>query len=149
MICSVLEAAQQISDKTRTTKGFELRDIVLGRAIVVPSGDIGISVSLHIKPRKAGTRATESFWYEFTIFSEPKDQDCIEHCSGLIRIEYTPNTNVADPESEAEAKALQEEYGRYERSCTKAINPTQFYETWKACGMQWGKSKCLVSTLLS
>ncbi|KAL9112623.1 MAG: hypothetical protein Q9227_003194 [Pyrenula ochraceoflavens] len=138
MICSVLEAARQMADKNRMVKGFELRDILVGRAIVVPSGDAGISVALHMKPRKAGTRATESFWHEFTIFSEPKDADMIEHCSGLLRIEYSPDNKEADVEGPAESQALLQEYESYERLCSKAINPTQFYESWKACGMQWG-----------
>ncbi|KAI3336843.1 putative polyketide synthase [Xylariaceae sp. AK1471] len=140
MLCAVLEAARQLANKTKKVQGFELRDILLGRAIAIPSGETGISTVLHIKPRKAGTRATESFWYEFTIYSEPKCQEIVEHCSGLLRIQYSPQTSNDEMNAEdtAECESMREEYAKYLLICKKYIKPERFYDAWRSRGLEWG-----------
>ncbi|TGJ82080.1 hypothetical protein E0Z10_g6692 [Xylaria hypoxylon] len=146
MLCAVLEAAWQISDKVKKVQGFELRDILIGHAIAVPSGEAGISTVLHIKPRKAGTRAVDSFWYEFTLYSEPKGQDTVEHCSGLLRIQYYLQTSddEMDAEDIAECEVMREKYAKYLLICKKSIKPEHFYDGWRACGLEWGPQfQCL------
>lgn len=144
MVCAVLEAARQLVDKTQKVEGFELRDILIGQAIAVPPGDTGISTILHVKPRKAGTRSRESFWYEFELFSEPKIQEIISHCSGLLRIQYASETSDTGidagdaAEDAAECENMREEYAKYSLVCRKATKSEHFYGAWRSCGLEWG-----------
>jgi acyl transferase domain-containing protein len=139
MLCAVIEAAQQVAKTTEMIQGFEFRDILIHRALAIPSGEGGISTALQVKPRKAGTRAKESFWYEFAFYSEPKDQRVIEHCSGLLQIQYKTIEKEVDAEAIAESNIMKMEHAKYQLICKKCVNPRQFYETWRSNGLQWGK----------
>ncbi|KAI1124687.1 putative polyketide synthase [Nemania abortiva] len=140
MLCAVLEAAQQLADKEREVQGFELRDILIGDAVIIPSGEVGISTALHIKPRKSGTRAREPFWYEFTFYSESGDQEVLEHCSGLLWVQYSPQTGdeELDAENVAECEAMRKEYVKHLPTCKKSIKPERFYDAWRSYGLGWG-----------
>ncbi|KAJ8122817.1 hypothetical protein ONZ43_g1083 [Nemania bipapillata] len=143
ILCAVLEAGQQLADKTKKVQGFELRDILVGDAIDIPPGDTGISTGLHMKHRKVGTRSRESFWYEFTFYSELKDQEVVERCSGLLRIQYTQQTSEAEMDTEdaediAECERMRKEYAKYLLICKKSIKPERFYDAWRSCGLEWG-----------
>ncbi|KAI0415269.1 putative polyketide synthase [Xylaria grammica] len=140
ILCAVLEAARQVSDKDQKAKGFELRDVLVSRAVVVPSGETGISTLLHMKPRKSRAGGSYSVWYEFTFYSQPEGEDVVEHCSGLLRIEYSPQTsdNETNVEEAAECKSMRDEYTRYFHTCKRIVKPEHFYDAWRACGLEWG-----------
>ncbi|KAJ8131128.1 hypothetical protein O1611_g2501 [Lasiodiplodia mahajangana] len=141
MLCAVLEAAQQLAHnrarKASKIQGFELRDVLIGDTISVPSGETGVSTALHIKPRKAGTRSRDSFWYEFTFYSEQKDKDIVEHCSGLLQIQYSPDDEM-DLEDIAECQNMREVYEKNLPGCKKSMKPERFYDAWRSCGLEWG-----------
>ncbi|KAI8627782.1 putative polyketide synthase [Xylariaceae sp. FL1651] len=140
ILCAVLEAARQLADKTRKIQGFEIRDTLVGPAIAIPPGDHGVSTVLHVKPRKAGTRARDSFWYEFTFYSESSSQAIVEHCSGLLRISYSSEKgdNEMDLEDIVECENMREAYAKYLLICNKSTNPEHFYQAWRSCGLEWG-----------
>ncbi|KAI0451648.1 putative polyketide synthase [Xylaria acuta] len=140
MLCAVLEAARQFADNTQNIQGFELRDVLVSRDITIPPGETGVSTVLHIRPRKVGTKASESFWYDFALYSEPRVQEIVEHCSGLLRIQYIPQTsdNEMDAEDIAECENMKEEYANYLPICKKTIKPEHFYDAWRSCGLEWG-----------
>lgn len=138
MLCAALEAAQQLADNDKKVLGYEFRDILIGRALLVPSNEGGIATVLHVKKRKAGPRASETFWHEFTFYSEPKDQDIVEHCSGFFRVEYAPKSGEPDAEKMAECEGMKAEFSKNQEICKKHIRPERFYEAWAPAGMQWG-----------
>ncbi|KAL9078526.1 MAG: hypothetical protein Q9157_002549 [Trypethelium eluteriae] len=140
MLCAVLEAAQQLAEENKKLKGFEFRDIIIGHALVIPSNDEGISMELHMKPRKAGLKITDSSWWEFTIYSHPKGGEYVEHCSGLMQIQYEAKPSELEIIEEAiqEWKAYQQEYAECQSVCTDAIKPEDFYATWDARGLNYG-----------
>lgn len=138
MLCAVLEAAQQLADSDKKVLGYEFRDILIGRALLVPTGEGGIATVLHVKRRKAGGRAAETFWHEFTFYSEPKDQEIVEHCSGFFRMEYAPKSYEPDVEKIAECEGMKAEFAKNKELCKKNIKPERFYENWAPAGMQWG-----------
>ena len=111
MLCAVLEAGQQLAEANKTLKAFEFRDVIIGHALIIPSNDEGVSMELHMKPRKAGTKSTDAPWWEFTIYSLPKRGEYIEHCSGLMQIQYESNPNELESTKEAvrEWEAYQQE----------------------------------------
>lgn len=139
MLCAVLEGGRLLADKSANVEGYELRDVVIGRALVVPTTERGIATALHMKKRRVGTKANEAFWYEFTLYSEPLDQEPVEHCSGLLQIQYK-NQEELDPEVAASCQLLKEHHLRLQGRCTKAVKPERFYEDWTDLGIQWGKS---------
>ena len=141
MFCAVLEGCKQLAATNKVVEGFELRDIIIGHALVVHPDDVGVAFNLHIRPRKIGTKGTDASWLEFTLYSQPKDLDHIEHCSGLIQIQYKPQDGNLAPHSEAtrEWESCREEYARYQQECTNFEGKEEFYAKWASRGMQYGK----------
>ena len=142
MLCAVLEAGQQLAEANKTLKAFEFRDVIIGHALIIPSNDEGVSMELHMKPRKAGTKSTDAPWWEFTIYSLPKRGEYIEHCSGLMQIQYESNPNELESTKEAvrEWEAYQQEYAECQRVCKDPVKPTDFYAKWDARGLNYGKA---------
>ena len=140
MLCAVLEASKQLASEDKTVKGFEFRDIIIGRALIVPSDDHGVSMTLHIRPRKIGTKGTDASWMEFTVYSQSKDSEHIEHCSGLIQTQYEARTEVSDSEDEEirEWHGCKDEYLRCQKACTDTVNMEEFYSDLASRGMQYG-----------
>ena len=140
MLVMALEAAQQIADDGKQVEGFELRDILVGKALIVPSDEQGIEVILHVRPHRIGTRAETSSWYEFTIHSHPDPDTWLEHCSGLFSISYTSPPNVVEKGFEKVAQEVQH-HAQYEKAlhaCKGDIAPRQFYENLDHVGMKYG-----------
>ena len=140
MICAALEAVQQLAEESKTAHSYELRDIAISRALVIPADGEEVKLMLNLKPRENGAKATEMPWFEFTVFSQAKDGEYSKHCSGLIRTRYV-SENPEDEEGaedSSEWNNLKEEYEGHQRACTKEIKPRDFYEKWNAYGMQFG-----------
>ena len=141
MLCAVLEAAQQLAEEEKKLKGFEFRDVIIHHALMIPSNDEGVSMELHMKPRKVGTKGTEAPWWEFTVYSLPKGGDYLEHCSGLVEIQYESKPSELEGTEEAtrEWEAYKREYAECQRVCTDAVKPEDFYAKWDARGLNYGK----------
>ena len=148
MLCAVLEAARQLADKTKTVQNYELRDILINRAFIVPP-DEGISMVLHMKPRKIGTKGTDAPWLEFTVYSQSNDGEYTEHCSGLLQILYCSDMNEKErvAEAAAEWKALQDDYADAQRVCTGNYTPEYLYDVLalKNRDMYYGKYPLIVT----
>ena len=141
MICAVLEASQQLAEKDKRLKGFEFRDLIIGHALVIPSNDAGVTMEMHMKPRKIGTKSTDSSWWEFTIYSRPKGGEHVEHCSGLLQIQYQSRSNELESTEEAVRawEVYQGEYAECQRVCKDSVKPEDFYAKWDARGLNYGE----------
>ena len=101
MLCAVLEGVKQLAAADKKVNAFDFRDIILGRALIVPADDKGVGITVHVRPRKIGTKGTDASWLEFTVYSQPSDSEHVEHCSGLIQIQYDPKSGPVDEETES------------------------------------------------
>ena len=142
MLCGVLEATRQLEDKTKTVQTYEFRDIVLNRALVIPPEDEKVIVMmLHMKPRKIGTKANDTTWHEFTVYShETASNEHVENCSGLILVHYAYETNGDEEAAEtaAEWTRLKAEYEDALLDCKHNVKTKDFYEKWSKFGIQYG-----------
>ena len=136
MLCAVLEAGQQLVEENKKLKAFEVRDVAIGHALMIPSNDEGVTMELCMKPRK------DSSWWEFTVYSQPKGGEHVEHCSGLMQIHYEADPTELSSTEEAvqEWKAYQQEYTKSQGLCKDSIKPEDFYAKWDARGLNYGKA---------
>ena len=139
MMVMAIEAASQTADPNKAVAGYELRDISIRNAIVVPEED-GIETMLHMKPWRMGSRAPTSAWEEFSIFSRANN-DWVLNCSGLLQVHYQSETNPLFADEEI---AQNWKHGRtYEDmvdSCPKPTPARQFYEQMTNIGLKYGPS---------
>lgn len=140
MICAVLEAAKQLAAADKVVEGFEFRDIIFGRALIIPTDDKGIGMTLHVRPRKIGTKGTDASWLEFTVYSNPSVSEHIEHCSGLIQVQYESKEDREGGQNEStrDWDACRREYLECKGHCTDLETSEDFYAKLASRGMQYG-----------
>jgi len=137
MMIMAIEAARQKADPTREIEGYELRDVLIGKAIVIPDDDSGTETMLSFRPWRLGSQASTAVWQEFTLSSR-NGEGWIQNCSGLVLVKYksTPNPLFVD-----EHAALIDEYRRkfreLETGCSKSVDAQDFYEHLASIGLQY------------
>ncbi|PYH67688.1 type I polyketide synthase [Aspergillus vadensis CBS 113365] len=137
MMVAAIEAAKQKADPNKEIEGFELRDIIIGKVIVVPADDVGVEMVLSLQPWRIGSGARTSAWQEFTLYTRHGGWD--KNCSGLLRIKYTESKSslFVDEEKEADRAAKQTFYQTVDE-CQESQNPRQFYEHLTTIGLYYG-----------
>ncbi|KAL8983680.1 MAG: hypothetical protein Q9205_002158 [Flavoplaca limonia] len=139
MMVMAIEAAAQNADAHKTVAGYELRDISIRNAIVIPEDD-GIETMLHMKPWRMGSRASSSAWEEFSIFSRA-NSEWVLNCSGLIHVHYQAEQNPLFTDEETVQNAKHKRvYQEMVDSCTKPTPARQFYEQMTNIGLKYGPS---------
>ncbi|KAJ9656593.1 hypothetical protein H2198_004827 [Neophaeococcomyces mojaviensis] len=141
MICAAIEGPKQLADPTKRIKGFDLLDIVISRALIIPIADPGIEVFTRLKPRRHGTKGTSS-WYEFTFSSleasNGPERRYTEHCSGLITINYEDGSQTSLREDQTVAQIDREAYSKANEACELNITPEEHYDATAKMGIIYG-----------
>ena len=137
MMIMAIEAACEGADTSRTIEGYELRDVLIGKAIVIPQDDSGTETLLCFKPWRLGTQALTSVWQEFTLFSR-QGETWELNCSGLVAVKYksAPNELFAN-EDESNRKAYHQKFAAIETECTKPVKARQFYDHLASIGLHY------------
>ncbi|KAI1395028.1 putative polyketide synthase [Hypoxylon fuscum] len=137
MMIMAIEAMCQKAIPGQPIAGYELRDVIINKAIVVPDDEDGVETMLTIKPFRHGSQALTASWQEFTLFSR-KDEWGL-NCSGLIRIDYKADDNqtFTNEESIIAAKHSQQ-YIQIRENCSRSQGPRQFYENLDSIGLHYG-----------
>jgi acyl transferase domain-containing protein len=139
MMIMAIEAMKQKSDPTREIQGYDLRDVIISRAIVVPQGEAGVETMLTLKPFRHGSRALGAAWQEFQLYSRAEAWEL--NCSGLIRLEYKPTADgvsIFADEAALEAEKYASEYHQISSDCSRGIHPNWFYDQLDSIGLHYG-----------
>lgn len=132
-----IEAACQKVDPAREIEGYELRDILIGKAILIPQDDPGVETMISFKPWRSGSQALSFEWQEFNLFSRQEDWEL--NCTGLISIKYKHDLNpLFEDEESAANKKYSQKYREVRDECTKKQNPRLFYEHLTTIGLHYG-----------
>ncbi|KAL6796632.1 putative polyketide synthase [Trichoderma sp. SZMC 28012] len=138
MMVMAIEAARQIADHTKEIDGFQIRDVSVGKAMVLAS-DAPTETRLQFRPRRAGTRLPDAFWNEFTISCRSRSGVWTQHCTGLIAVKYVAEHNPTfHNEEEASSRRHRAEYERLSTAGFKPDDPRQVYASLAELGLQWG-----------
>lgn len=137
MMIMAIEAMCSRKAEDREVEGYELRDVIIGKAIVIPDNEDGIETMISLKPFRLGSRALTSVWEEFQVYSRAEQWEL--NCSGLIRINYkaSASTNF-DDESVILAGQHADKYNSIRDNYSRAQNPRQFYQHLDSIGLQYG-----------
>ncbi|KAI3337233.1 polyketide synthase [Xylariaceae sp. AK1471] len=91
MLVMAIEASRQISDPTKSLKGFEFSDVSFHQALRLPS-DGGVESHFYLRPCTGLNAVHGPAWNEFQLFTLVGDE-WIEHCRGYVHLDY--ETEVA------------------------------------------------------
>ncbi|KAL8727064.1 MAG: hypothetical protein Q9166_006307 [cf. Caloplaca sp. 2 TL-2023] len=148
MICAALEGARQIADKSRAVDSFELRDISIARALIIPPADPGVDVFTSFKPQKTKYLQSDmSPWYEFAFSSletpETKTSKYVEHCRGQIAIHYCAQDSRPSwtlNEDDTKVASIREEYEDVKSNSKVDISKAAHYDAMSEIGFDYGPS---------
>ena len=148
MVCAALEGTRQIADKSRIVDAFELRDISIKRALIIPPSDPGVDVFTRLSPQKTEYLRTEmSPWYEFTFSSlavpESKESNYVEHARGFVAVKYRSDSSdvfSTPDEDSAEAARTKKEYEDVKSSSKVDVSKETHYSNTLEMGFDYGPS---------
>lgn len=133
-ICMALEAARQLSEfeGLRSILGFQLRDIDIQQALVIPSGSEGIEVHVSLRPVSEKAIGTQG-WKEFQILSASLDNSWTLHSSGLITValQAQEDETVAVTSRTQSLRTPMPSYAR-------AVDPAEIYAGMRDVGIYHG-----------
>ncbi|KAF7182343.1 hypothetical protein CNMCM7691_001823 [Aspergillus felis] len=155
-LCMAIEAARQHAaasqeSGTGAIGGFDLREVVIGQALVIPDSTDEVETMLSLRPsQQRGFRETGSsashVWSEFLVTSCGADGKWSEHCRGLIAVrsvdQYSGSSNEVSGSRLAELeKGRNEDHWRIAKdTCTDEVDPAALYDRLTAIGLEYGPS---------
>jgi acyl transferase domain-containing protein/NADPH:quinone reductase-like Zn-dependent oxidoreductase/SAM-dependent methyltransferase len=145
MIVMAVEAMRQMA-KMKPTKlrvsGYELRDINIGKALVIPETNDGVETMLTMRPLNTSSKESSDLWQEFRVFSHGSSEDWTEHCRGRIayRMESAPTIIDAGREKLAHDEELRLGHAQAQEVCTSRVNVHDMYEALDAIQLSYGET---------
>ena len=86
-LCMAIEGACQYQkNQQKQIRGYQLRDVVILQALIVPESAHGIEVQLTLRPCSTKDLSATG-WEEFQICSVSSENNWQEHCNGLIKVD--------------------------------------------------------------
>jgi acyl transferase domain-containing protein len=133
MISMVLEGAKQMAKGADDLLGYEILDMRIEKAMLIPSTEHGLEVALNVKrstfhPAMKKIRGLQ----EFAIYSKLLDGAWEKHATGSLRFSYK------DGDWESMVTGLDEDYESAKETCNEPVVPRQLYELLDTIGMNYG-----------
>ncbi|KAJ6105499.1 Acyl transferase/acyl hydrolase/lysophospholipase [Penicillium capsulatum] len=133
-----IEASRQLSREGAAT-GFQLRNVSLKRALVIPDTKEGIEISLALTAVDEASEAR--LWRRFQISSHnDTTNEWIEHCVGFIATEFKPESRsfALDRESVAQAELWKTQVQDVANVCKSPIDFSRVYDNLQNGGLGFG-----------
>ncbi|KAF2125236.1 polyketide synthase [Dothidotthia symphoricarpi CBS 119687] len=148
-----VEAAQQRADDRNTTfDSFELREVVVGAALVLNDGS-DTETTITLRPFSDASRGQSDSWDEFKICSWESKRGWAEHCRGLVRVQDSGKDRgrsvAADPMMQEDF--IKRQSSSVEAQATRRVDETDMYAKLSAVGAGYGTTfqglkECYIGT---
>ncbi|KAG6030078.1 Type I Iterative PKS [Claviceps sp. LM458 group G5] len=125
MISMVLEGASQIKPESDSFIGYQITDMNIAKAMMIPNTAHGLEVALNMKVNLEGA-------YEFSIYSKQLDGPWEQHASGFLHFRHSAGNAVLS------SRAYEAERQELTRVCKKSVKARQLYELLDTIGMNYG-----------
>ncbi|PHH65203.1 hypothetical protein CDD81_3062 [Ophiocordyceps australis] len=129
MVAMVLEAARQMAADLPADlpaiEGYQVADLAILRALIVPKTSHGLEVALNVKTHSSTAG-------RFAIYSKSLGRDWEHNASGRLVL------RAASRGQTASFAALDAEHQRLDRLCRQDISPRQLYEVLDTLGISYG-----------
>ncbi len=143
-ICIAVEAArQQALAAGVEIEGYELREVSLGQAMIIPEGsDADVpEMMASLRPYSESSKASSAVWNEFFVFSCDGSDTWTEHCRGLVSVR--PKDAAADGVRIGEVRAEQRRRDAQARAdmrktCCDPVDIPGLYDHCNSIGLEYG-----------
>lgn len=127
-IIMAIEAMRQISDDSQPITGFNLKDIEIMKALVIPDTPNGVEVQLALRACSDKSLNPQG-WHEFHVYSISSTGSWEEHCKGLISAQLE---HVRSP--------LSDSFEASPRAYKKRLHPSDLFKSLRNMGIHHGSS---------
>ncbi|PNY25088.1 Polyketide synthase [Tolypocladium capitatum] len=133
MVSMVLEGAMQMGRNKTDLLGYEITNMQIEKAMLIPNTAHGLEVAMNVKSSQDPTDSSQiSEQNEFVIYSKPLGHDWERNASGSLHFRARSD----DWDAHFQTHAAQHE--ALDKSCTETLNPRQLYEYLDTVGMNYG-----------
>ena len=135
-IAMALEASRQHYDKNGVIHAYELRNITIGKALIVPDDAEGVEAMISFRSDRGSSQNCNDFF----VVSHSNKDGWSEHCRGQITVKFqnsTLDTVEGHRENVHKGSAHQELLATARAHCQKRQTPEEFYSKLKALGLQY------------
>nr|QIX11475.1 polyketide synthase [Cladonia metacorallifera]UUR48181.1 polyketide synthase 28 [Cladonia metacorallifera] len=141
MVAMAVQGAHQLAyDASKTVSAYELRNVYIETALMIPSSDDGIEVLLQFTP--SITAQQHTMVHDFSIVSRgPAEHVWAKNCSGQIitHLEDKDHSDWPGISEQDHTLALHNErFASARRPCVKVKKPKSFYDDLESCEMEYG-----------
>ncbi|KJR81416.1 polyketide synthase [Sporothrix schenckii 1099-18] len=162
-ISMAIEAVRQVATAqgaTAAIASYELRDVSLGQALIVPEGRDEVEALVSLRPQTESAMDNSTVWHEFFVYScassattatpmgAPLTETWAEHCRGRIAVRWAEegekdkdkDNNVTDHAALAAARARHDaaQRQRTRDACTRDVDLAALYDHCTAIGLEYG-----------
>ncbi|KAH8668269.1 hypothetical protein BGZ60DRAFT_487890 [Tricladium varicosporioides] len=139
MITMVIEGARQLEAAYHLLEGYEILNMSIEKAMIIPTTSHGLETSLTMKRldvEKSSTGAQVSK-YSFVLYSKIRDASWQRNSNGVLKIYYKPQDGHS---TFLDVDTYKEYYLETQMLCSEIIIPRQLYETLEIIGMKYGST---------
>lgn len=122
-------------------KGYEIRDLRIGQALVIPEGTEEIETMMSMRPCTESSRTASTTWSEFIVYSADESDEGLwsENCRGLISVRGKTDMSEVSGAALADQKRenLKRKRGEMEMLCTASKASEAFYADFASIGVEY------------
>ena len=140
-LAMAIEAAyQQATARSTNIKGYHLREVTIGHALIIPQDSEVVETMLSLRPYSESVRVSSDVWDEFCIYSSMDGATWTENCRGLVSVQkHVPVTEVdGGRQAQEEHYQYSELVADYEAKCTSEIDAKEIYTSLEKLGLSFG-----------
>ncbi|KAM5380293.1 hypothetical protein ACJZ2D_003575 [Fusarium nematophilum] len=135
MVTMALEGARQVTKNKDNLLGYEITNMRIDRAMIVPGTAHGLEMAMNFKRASADSvDQTNATSFEFTIYSKQLGAPWQQNATGLLQVRYKQGR------WQATFRKHQATYDSFQASCKESLVPRQLYELLDIVGMNYGAS---------
>lgn len=132
MVTMVLEAARQLKSRLSGIIGYEIRNMSIDKALIIPNSTHGVEVALNMRIESGATQDLASALFSFAIYSKQLNRDWEKHSTGTLKFCGTAEN------WETLFQVFDKQFRQIETDCTTLMNPRQLYELLDTAGISYG-----------
>ncbi|KAF4440056.1 putative polyketide synthase [Fusarium austroafricanum] len=150
MISMAVEAMRQLVNAGQVTE-FELRDIQIGKAIMISEEDGDLETMFTARPWSTSAVESSKHWWEFRLFAVSETEGWSEHCRGCISAvkPHTSGELGGTKEAKLSVEASHRLITHHDQVCGDGVNTRRMYDDLEHVGLYYGPSFQNISNLRS
>ncbi|RFN43250.1 putative polyketide synthase [Fusarium flagelliforme] len=132
MVTMALQGASQLAKDTKNLLGFEILNMRIEKAMIVPNTAHGLEMAMNFKRISTSGDQQQDTTFEFCIYSKQLDSAWEQNATGCIETRYKRgHWQVAFHQ-------YRKKFESFKTTCKQSVVPRQLYELLDIVGMNYG-----------